>query len=106
MCSLGFLAWDYSSMEAFLASVGSVAIAELGDKTQLLECTSRLRKQARRDNIVPIVSVAPTLEEGQPMADVAPSIDNETSDWALVRAEMRRLLERGWRDAHQPPVPA
>jgi len=105
MCSLGFLAWDYSS-EAFLASVGSVAIAELGDKTQLLECTSRLRKQARRDNIVPIVSVAPTLEDGQPMADVAPSIDNETSDRALVRAEMRRLLERAWRDAHQPPVPA
>ena len=93
-------------MEAFLASFGRVAIPERGDKTQLLECTSRLRKQARRDNIVPIVSVAPTLEEGQPMADVAPSIDNETSDRALVRAEMRRLLERAWRDAHQPPVPA
>ena len=93
-------------MEAFLASVGSVAIAEMGDKTQLLECTSRLRKQARRDNIVPVVSVDTTLEEGQPMADIAPSIDNETPDRALVRAEMRRLLERARRDAHQPPVPA
>lgn len=28
------------------------------------------------------------------MADVAPSIDNETPDRALVRAEMRRFLER------------
>ena len=28
------------------------------------------------------------------MADVAPSIDNETPDRSLVRAEMRRLLER------------
>ena len=63
-------------------------------RRSILECTSRLRKQARRYTVVPIVSVDPTLEEGQSMADVAPSIDNETPDRALVGTEMRRLLER------------
>lgn len=51
-------------MEPFLASFGKVAIEEISDKTQLLKCTSRLRKRAGRDNIVPIVSVDPTFEEG------------------------------------------
>ena len=62
MCSLGFLALDYSSVEPVLASFGKVAIEDISDKTQLLKCTSRL--QAGRDNIVPIVSVDPTVEEG------------------------------------------
>lgn len=31
-CSLGFLALDYSHMEAFLASFGMVAIAEMGER--------------------------------------------------------------------------
>ena len=66
----------------------------MGHKPQSLECKSRLRKQALRDTIVPIVSVHPTLEEDQSMADVAPSIDDETPNRALVRARMRRLLER------------
>lgn len=64
MCSLGFLALDYSSVEPVLASFGKVAIEAISDETQLLKCTSRLRKRAGRDNIVPIVSVDPTVEEG------------------------------------------
>ena len=35
---------------------------------------------AGRGNIVPVASVDPTLEEGQSMIDVAPSIDNEIPD--------------------------
>ena len=35
---------------------------------------------ARRGNIVPVVSVDPTLEEGQSMTDVTSSIDNEIPD--------------------------
>ena len=49
-------------MEPVLASFGKVAIEAISDKTQLLKCTSRLH--AGRDNIVPIVSVDPTVEEG------------------------------------------
>ena len=100
MFSLGFLAFDCSSMEAFLASCGRVASAEMGHIPQFLECKSRLRKQAPRDTIVPIVAVHPTLEENQSMADVAPAIDDETPNRALVRARMRRLLER---KIEQPP---
>ena len=51
-------------MEPVLASFGKVAIEAISDETQLLKCTTRLRKRDGRDNIVPIVSVDPTVEEG------------------------------------------
>ena len=69
-------------MEALLASFGRVAIAD-GEATRPSFLTHVAAAQpglARRDNIVPIVSVDPTLEEGQSMIDVAPSIDNEIPD--------------------------
>ncbi|TWO66008.1 RNA polymerase sigma factor [Caenimonas sedimenti] len=59
------------------------------------ECTSRLRRQARRDNIVPIVAAAAQLpEEVDAMVDERSHIDAETPDRALLRSEMRELLER------------
>jgi RNA polymerase sigma-70 factor, ECF subfamily len=59
------------------------------------ECMTRLRRSARRDNIVPIVS-APVQygEEEDAMAQLPSHADSNTPDAALVRAEMRALLER------------
>lgn len=73
---------------------GEASLATWLTRIVVNECTSRLRKQARRDNIVPIVAVDPDSEEGQAMADIPPSVDTETPDRALGRADMRRLLER------------
>ena len=58
------------------------------------ECMGRLRRHARRDNIVPIVPLAglPT-EEGEAMPDEAPASHAEPPDRLLWRAEMRALLE-------------
>lgn len=60
------------------------------------ECMNRLRRGARRDNIVPILAAHARPEpEGEAMPSEEPSaIDTETPDRALVRAEMRALLER------------
>lgn len=59
------------------------------------ECMTRLRRSARRDNIVPIVS-APVqyAQEEDAMAQQPSRVDTDTPDAALVRAEMRALLER------------
>jgi RNA polymerase sigma-70 factor (ECF subfamily) len=59
------------------------------------ECTNRLRRQARRDNIVPIVfdhmRAAPEEDE---MPEPPSGVEGDTPDLALVRAELRALLER------------
>jgi RNA polymerase sigma-70 factor, ECF subfamily len=59
------------------------------------ECTARLRKQARRDNIVPMVSVQdlPDAEE-MPMTPPTSEPDPGTPERALARTELRELLER------------
>lgn len=55
------------------------------------QCLARLRRQARRDNIVPIVNTGGDPdEEGEPMA-IDPS---DTPDRALLRSELRAVLER------------
>ena len=59
------------------------------------ECMTRLRRSARRDNIVPIVSAPVQYEEEvDAMAQQPSRVDTDTPDVALVRAEMRALLER------------
>ena len=59
------------------------------------ECMTRLRRSARRDNIVPIVSApVQNAEEEDAMAQQPSRDDTDTPDAALVRAEMRALLER------------
>jgi RNA polymerase sigma-70 factor, ECF subfamily len=59
------------------------------------ECMTRLRRSARRDNIVPIVSApVQNAEEEDAMAQQASRDDTDTPDAALVRSEMRALLER------------
>jgi RNA polymerase sigma-70 factor, ECF subfamily len=55
------------------------------------ECLSRLRKQARRHNIFPIGSLDAEVE---PEIAMDESRQAESPDTALVRAQMRALLER------------
>jgi RNA polymerase sigma-70 factor (ECF subfamily) len=55
------------------------------------QCLARLRRQNRRDNIVPMVALG-GLEEQE--APAMPADDNETPDRALVRSELRAILER------------
>jgi RNA polymerase sigma-70 factor (ECF subfamily) len=56
------------------------------------QCLARLRRQARRDNIVPMVSVGGDPDE-EDMRMVTTELP-ETPDRALVRAELRAVLER------------
>jgi RNA polymerase sigma-70 factor (ECF subfamily) len=61
------------------------------------QCMSRLRRGARRDNIVPMVAPLPHAQggEGEVMDDEpVQGIDEETPDLAVGRAELRALLER------------
>ena len=58
------------------------------------ECTSRLRRSARRDNIVPILAAhARPVTEGEDMPKPS-AADHDTPDRALGRAQVRALLER------------
>jgi RNA polymerase sigma-70 factor, ECF subfamily len=55
------------------------------------QCLGRIRRQARRDNIVPMVPLAgPDEQEGPAM----PADENDRPDHALVRSELRAVLER------------
>jgi RNA polymerase sigma-70 factor (ECF subfamily) len=55
------------------------------------ECLGRLRKRARRDNIFPIVALD---AEADPEAAMDDARRPEPPDRALVRTQMRELLER------------
>jgi RNA polymerase sigma-70 factor (ECF subfamily) len=54
------------------------------------QCLGRLRRQARRDNIVPMVSMDAEEQEYSAM----PSDKFEAPDHAFARAELRAVLER------------
>lgn len=74
---------------------GESALATWLTRIVVNECMARLRKAARRDNIVPIVSThALPLKEGEPLADDPSGIQEETPDSALQRSQLRQLLER------------
>ena len=82
--------------EAYLHAYRSIAQFR-GDATLstwlarilLNECFGRLRRDARRQNVIPI---AGSLSEND--ADAIPDNDTENPDTATIRAEMRELLER------------
>ena len=82
--------------DAYLAAYQSIAgfrgEASLGTWLARVvnnQCLARLRRQQRRDNIVPIVPL-PDLEDA--VHDMRAGVD--TPDEAMVRAEWRALLER------------
>lgn len=70
---------------------GEASLATWLSRVVVNQCLGRLRRQARRDNIVPIVSMGAAEEQEQA---AMPSEDSETPDQALVRAELRAVLER------------
>jgi RNA polymerase sigma-70 factor, ECF subfamily len=60
------------------------------------ECMTRLRRNLRRHNIVPIVSAQAlaSQQEEDSVAELPGPGSDDTPDRALVRAELRSLLER------------
>lgn len=85
--------------EAYLLVVRSIAsfrgecsLATWLSRVVANECLARLRRQARRDNIVRMVSA----EDDDPAQEPAAMArtDFETPDAALACAQLRRLLER------------
>lgn len=79
-----------AAFQAIGAFRGEASLGTWLSRVVANQCLGRLRRQARRDNIVPIVSAGEPDEEGEPMAIEA----IETPDRALVRAEFRAVLER------------
>jgi RNA polymerase sigma factor (sigma-70 family) len=65
---------------------GESALSTWLSRMVLNECLARLRKRARRQNVIPIV----TSEE----IDTAASDDGDFPDKAAVRAQMRAIVER------------
>ena len=82
----------YRSMGDFRAEA---AVATWLTRIVVNECMTRARRHARRDNILPIVVLpaAGTAEEGDTMPESPSANDGETPDRALLRAELRALLE-------------
>ncbi|MED5621958.1 RNA polymerase sigma factor [Ideonella sp. BN130291] len=81
----------YRSAAAFR---GDSAIATWLTRIVVNECTSRLRRSTRRHNIVPIVAgLDAELEERTGMPDDLTPPDIDAPERALMRAEMRALLE-------------
>ena len=78
----------YQSMDAFR---GEASLATWLSRVVVNQCLGRMRRQARRDNIVPMVSLGgPDEQEHAAM----PSEETHTPDRALMRAELRAVLER------------
>ncbi len=70
---------------------GEASLATWLSRVVVNQCLGRLRRQARRDNIVPMVAMgdAEELEHAAMPAD-----DSDTPEKALVRSELRAVLER------------
>lgn len=69
---------------------GEAALPTWLSRLVLNECMNRLRRQARRNNVVPM-GATPDGIEFDTFMSASPT---DTPDQALVRAEMRSLLER------------
>lgn len=70
---------------------GEAALATWLSRVVANQCLGRLRRQARRDNIVPMVALGGTEEQE---AHAMPADTHETPERALVRSELRAVLER------------
>jgi RNA polymerase sigma-70 factor (ECF subfamily) len=74
---------------------GEASLATWLTRVVTNECTARLRRHARRDNIVPMVSVQDLqAPEEMPMSVDAHAPDPARPEHAFERAELRALLER------------
>jgi RNA polymerase sigma factor (sigma-70 family) len=80
-----------SAYQAMAMFRGDSSLATWLSRLVVNQCLGRLRRQARRDNIVPMVPMGgPDEQEGLAM----PADDKDGPDRALVRAELRAILER------------
>ena len=78
----------YESMASFR---GEASLATWLSRVVSNQCLQRMRRSARRNNIVPMVSLGgPDEEEHHAM----PTPENEAPDRLLARAELRAVLER------------
>jgi len=68
---------------------GEAALATWLSRLVLNECLGRVRRTARRQNVVPIVSA-----DAQPEADSIAADTPERPDMTVARAQMRKLLEQ------------
>lgn len=68
---------------------GDAALATWLSRLVLNECLGRLRRSARRQNVIPMVGAHHEID-----IDAMVKHDAETPDQAAVRTEMRQLLER------------
>jgi RNA polymerase sigma-70 factor (ECF subfamily) len=82
----------YRSMGEFRAEA---AVGTWLTRIVVNECMTRARRHARRDNILPMVAVAVAgqAEEGDTMPEAPGANDSDSPDRALLRAELRALLE-------------
>ena len=78
----------YQSLDGFR---GQASLATWLSRVVVNQCLARLRRQARRDNIVPMVAMADADERE---AHAMPSQTTESPDSALLRSELRAVLER------------
>ena len=82
----------YRAMATFR---GESSLATWLTRIVVNECMTRLRRQARRDNIVPIVALGVDHSQEDESVPEEPSADGGgRPDDALGRAELRALLER------------
>ena len=72
---------------------GDASLATWLSRVVANQCVARLRRQARRDNIMPIVSASREGDEGDSTM-ATPDTESDQPDRALLRAEWRQLLER------------
>lgn len=79
-----------SAFKAMAGFRGDSSMATWLSRLVVNECLARMRRQARRDNILRIVSTDEEVEEESP---ALPHSDIEGPDGALARAELRVLLE-------------
>ena len=77
----------YRSMHQFR---GDAAVATWLSRLVLNECLGRLRRNTRRQNVIPIASTATTDSEIEAVVDP----DADQPDDSLDRAQIRKLIER------------
>lgn len=82
----------YRSVGTFRAQA---AVATWLTRIVVNECMSRLRRNGRRHNIVPMLTaVAMVPEEENSMIQVSVDGQTDSPDLALMRSQLRQLLER------------
>jgi RNA polymerase sigma-70 factor (ECF subfamily) len=70
---------------------GEASLATWLSRLVVNQCLARMRRQARRDNIVPMVAMP---DAGEQEGAAMPTDDTQSPERALLRAELRTVLER------------